>query len=96
MKTKLVSILSGLSMIAIFVFAVVQLNKSRSLLAIFAIFILFIPMYFLFAALVQGKYKKSDKKAEDKNSRKKAKQRDWKEGDFGKVLEFPSDKKKKG
>jgi len=95
MKTKLVAIISGLSIVGIFLFAVVQLNQSRSLIAMAAFIALLIPMYFLFAALVMGKYKKNDKKAVGKLNKKTEKQRNWKEGDFGKVLEFPSGRSKK-
>ena len=106
MKSKIIIIVSGLSVLGLGVFAVVQMNSTNSYISIIAVALSLIPMYFLYAAVVLGKYRDKESKIVDKDSRLEEmmqERRKYKEfyaskkaaNDYGKVLEFPKDKNKK-
>ena len=102
MKPKLIAAASVLSILGLGIFAVVQMNRTHSTLSVIAVVLALIPMYFLYAVVVLGKFKA---KKIYKDSRMKSamdKRRKYKEfyannnvaNDNGKVLEFPKDKQK--
>lgn len=100
-KSKIIAIASSLAIIGLGVFAVIQLNSVHSSLSLIAVVLSLVPMYFLYAAVVMGKYDKNEsqynrdytieKKLQEmkRNGMKKP------DSDYGKMLDFPKDKEKK-
>lgn len=106
MKSRIIGIISSLSVLGLGIFAVVQMNGARRDLSIIALAVSLIPMYFLYAAVVLGKY--NDKNYVDLSPRERLERvmqsnKNYNDNkyinkvanDYGKVLDFPTDKKKK-
>lgn len=99
-KSSIIAIVSGLAILGLGLFAVVELNNTRSL-SFGAVVLSLVPMYFLYSAVVLGKYDKNQKHSKrdyetEKSLRdKKTKNLNKSSDDYGKVLKFPDDKKNK-
>jgi len=100
-RSRIIALVSGLAIVGLGIFAVVQLNSARSTLSIVAVVLSLVPMYFLYSAVVLGKYDKKEKQpkrdyAMEKNLKDKRSRSMKKTAkDYGKVLDFPTDKQKK-
>lgn len=98
-KSGIIAIISGLAIVGLGVIAVVQLNRASSGISFFAVILSLVPMYFLYSAVVLGRYDKKDsrpkrdydieKSLSDKRKKNKASK------DYGKMLDFPADKNNK-
>jgi|GEM_PF-4223100 len=106
MKSRIIGIISGLIVLGLGTFAVVQMNGSNRMLSIIAIALSLVPMYFLYATVVLGKFDDKKDRALSPQQRlermmQSSKYMDDKKyikkvvNDYGKMLDFPTDGKRK-
>jgi len=100
-RPKIIAAFSGIAIVGLGIYAVVQSNRAHSVLSIIAVVLALVPMYFLHSAIVLGKYNKKGEspiRGSDKGKtlrEKKGKNTKKAANDYGKVLDFPADKQKK-
>lgn len=105
MKARVIVMVSGLSVLGLAAYAIVQMDNTHNL-SIFAVVLSLVPLYFLYAVLVLGKFSGARKieltkeerlqmMALGKKSVKETRPMKRVANDHGKVLDFPKDKQKK-
>jgi len=104
MKTKIIGIVCGIAVVGMGVFGIIQLNNEHRYISILLLSLSLVPMYFLYSALVLGKYKDRkntpdkyvhlDELIKGKNKLKDMYTEDKVKNGYGKVLEFPKGKLK--
>lgn len=104
MKSKIIGFSSGIAVLGLGIFAVVQMNNTRDWLAMVAVVLSLIPMCFLYCTVILGKFRQKDEYdlspehrlerivREKEDMFEKSSMKKAVNDDKGKVLDFPNKK----